>query len=441
MRLYSRDAIAAVIGPIGVIVLTITPIFLIPLADRFTTGSGILLNIGRIAGLAGMTLFSLALILSARFAFLEIWFGGLDRMYRMHHRMGVIAFLLLLIHPLTLVASYLPTSFTYATSLLIPGSDWAINYGLLALVGMIMLIILAVFADSFTFLPYQFLKRSHSFFGIFFFFAFLHTMLIPSDVSRNYFLKSYFILLSSAAIASYVYRTLGGKFWIKRYAYRVQEIRRPINTITEIRMLPYGKAFKYKPGQFIFIHFEGENISREVHPFSLSSTPYEHEISITVKALGSYTAQLANLQQGTVAKIEGPYGRFSFLNAPTRKQVWIAGGIGITPFLSMARTLTHLTGSAFEIDLYCCAKTWEEMFYLPELEHIVKLYPSLRVFSFYSNTSDYLTVDALVKQSGSFADKAFFLCGPPAMMRNLHNQLKKIGVPKHLLHNEAFQLL
>jgi len=445
MRVDKKYRIAAFVGPAGVVLLTFIPLFfwvaIIPLADRSATLSGGILNVGRIAGIIGMVLFALTLILSARFACLEKWFGGLDHMYRTHHRMGAVSFLFLLVHPLAVVTSYIPTSLKYATSFLIPSDDWALNFGLLALTGMIVLIVLAVFADSFTFLPYQVLKRGHSFFGIFFFFAFLHTILISSDVSRNFYLKGYFIVLTSAAIASYAYRTIGGKVLVKRYAYQVCEVRNPADRITEIRMIPYGKSFTYKPGQFVFVYFEGKSVSKEIHPFSLSSTPYERELAITIKALGDYTTRIRDISPGTVAKIEGPYGQFSFLNTSITRQIWIAGGIGITPFLSMARTLPYLEEGVYKVDLYYCAKTEEELVYVKELEHIMKLYPSFRVFSFCSTTSGYLTINDIVRQSEGIADKEVFLCGPHAMMRNLRKQLIFVGVPKHLIHSEVFQLL
>ncbi len=389
----------------------------------------------------GMALFAMTLILSGRLKFLEKYFGGMDKLYRVHHRTGIISFLLLLAHPLALIASYLPVSLMYATSLLIPSDNWPLNFGLFALTGMIILIIIAVFSGSFGKIPYHILKRSHALFGMFFFVAFLHMLLIPSDISRDPLLKGYLIFLSACGLSAYTYRTLGGKYFVKKYRYTVTRVRKLNESVAEIQMKPFDDPMAYHSGQFIFIQFRDGGINKEVHPFSLSSSPHQDIVTITVKALGDYTKELPYVRVGASAYIEGPYGYFSFANARNHHQIWIAGGIGITPFLGMARSLLHKNVEKFTVDLYYCAKRQDEIIQMQELTEIAKQYPTFRVIPVCSDVDGYLTAQTIVQKSGGLTEKDIFLCGPPPMMHGLIRQLRTLGVPRSLLHHEAFQLL
>ena len=127
-----------------------------------------------------------------------------------------------------------------------------------------------------------------------------------------------------------------------RFEYRVESVKAINDRVVAIEMAPRGRAMRFSPGQFVFVQFFQRGISTEAHPFSVSSTPEDGRLRIVVKALGDYTSRLPALRRGAVARIEGPFGKFSHHNCPNRKQVWIAGGIGITPFLSMAGTLARL---------------------------------------------------------------------------------------------------
>jgi predicted ferric reductase len=132
------------IGMSVVVALTFFPLIpwlvMKPLELRFSDAFFTLTSIGQISGLLGVTLFSLTLILSARLHFMEEYFGGLDRVYRVHSYLGTIAFLLLLIHPLVLAIRLIPLSVVDAAKSLLLGSDWAVNFGILSLLLMMSLL-------------------------------------------------------------------------------------------------------------------------------------------------------------------------------------------------------------------------------------------------------------------------------------------------------------
>ena len=126
-------------------------------------------------------------------------------------------------------------------------------------------------------------------------------------------------------------------------------------------MSPVNQKMDYKPGQFVFIRFLLSGVKElpsEWHPFSISSAPGEDKLAISVKALGDYTNALPKLKQGCIVEIEGAYGKFTYTNFKNRDQIWIAGGIGVTPFTSMAKSLPD---DGYSIDLYYSVKSETEL--------------------------------------------------------------------------------
>ena len=103
-------------------------------------------------------------------------------------------------------------------------------------------------------------------------------------------------------------------------------------------MRPIGRHMDFVPGQFAMVYIEAKD-GWHRHPFTIASAPHEDVVRVTVKALGDYTSRLQELiEPGMPAVIGGPHGRFSHWKG-TDRQVWIAGGVGVAPFLSWLRAL------------------------------------------------------------------------------------------------------
>lgn len=386
-------------------------------------------SLAQLTGLVGLVLFSLSIFLSGRFSFTETLFGGMNRVYIAHHQIGGIAFLLLLVHPLLIAASFLPFSLSRAASQLLPGISWPQTLGL---AGLFFLMSLMVFTYHVT-LPYQIWRFTHKFMGAAFFLGGLHSFFIPSTISRFIPLRIYMLTLCLIALASYLYRTLLGRLLIKRYVYVVESVKNVGNQTIEMLLYPAQSPLPYTPGQFIFIGFPKNPVLREVHPFSISSSPKNQQLRVSAKALGDYTTKLLSLQKGTVAQVEGPYGRFSYTNYFNHRQVWVGGGIGITPFLSMAQNLTP----DYTVYLYYCVKDQEEAVYLDEL----KTRPGLRVIPFFSKTQGRISAEIFQKDLGSdFPSFDFFICGPPPMMKSLRAGLTKLKISHARIHTEEFTM-
>lgn len=417
------------------------------LPDRFDGASRIMTSLGQALGLVGLAMFSINLVLGARWKWTENLFGGMNKVYIAHHILGGLAFTLLLLHPVALTLRYLlqgaggiaaqlylwPAGCS-VSGLLQVDPNCAVNYGVLALGVMILTLVVTFYVK----LPYHIWKWTHKFLGLAFFLGALHAVTIPSDVAIDQFLRGYTWFLVSAGLIGVLYRTVLGALVIPRLTYVVKEVRHQSPAIIEIVMEPKGPAMKYQPGQFLFIRFPERKGLKEIHPFSISSSPLEPTLSIGIKALGDFTKVLLDVKPGDVAVIEGPFGRTSYAYVPNHKQVWVAGGIGITPFLGMARALQAT--EPYQIDLYYSLVDRNETAFVAELQAIAATKPNFRFYPHYAKEVGYLTAEVIKRGSGPLSEKNLILCGPPPMMKGLKKQFADMHLDPKTIYSEEFSL-
>lgn len=419
-------------------VLTLIPIVMWlaiePLSFRFQNPGFILRSIGQITGLVGVALFAVTLVLGTRAEFLDGIFYGINNSYDYHHILGGISFILLLFHPVALAIRYVLISAGAAFGFLMSG-DFTVLAGEAALTLMIIFLTLTFFAK----LRYEVWKFSHKFLALAFFAASLHVFYISSDVAESTVLRAYIGILILSGFWAILYRTIFPGFFVKRYDYIIDEVRPVTANSFEIVMSAIGEKMSYQPGQFLFLNFRSKKIEKEIHPFSMSSAPSDDKLRIAVKELGDFSSHVKSLKAGDTARVEGPFGRFSYLNFPVHKnQIWVAGGIGIAPFISMARSLN--IAADYKIDLYYCVNKRDELSFFGELEEISKKYGNLRIFPFCLDEKGLITADKIKESSNGLAEKEIFICGPVIMIESLRNQLIKLGVKRRDIHTEEFKL-
>jgi predicted ferric reductase len=405
-------------------------LFMEPLNVRFMGANGFVKSLGDITGLVGMAAFSLVIILSARLKLFEKFFNGINEVYTAHHFLGGIAFSLLLFHPLLLAYNYLLFSVESAALFLLPSANnWAKNFGIAGL--LIMIITLAI--TFYTKLKYQTWKYTHKFLGLAFVFAVFHTFMGYGDVYSNIFLRIYFFILSALGIAAFLYRALFANFLVKTFEYKIKNIESKPDKIWELELEPKDKEINLKPGQFGFIKIINQHMSKEAHPFSFSSTT-GNPLKIAIKELGDYTKKINELRVGDLVFIEGPYGAFNFRNYGV-EQVWIGGGVGITPFLSMARSLSE-KDYGYKIKLYYLARDQGYLTFKDDFEKINLANKNLEVFFWPTSEKGLLTAKEIKVTKNS----DILICGPSPMMNSLKEQFNKIGVSKRKIHTEEFSL-
>ncbi len=435
---------------------TVRWLMLDPDFSRFSSVSGTFKAIGAWAGLIGFLLYAISFVLSTRKRWLENFFGGLNRVYIAHHLVGGLALIFILFHPFFLAIRYIEfsllTTLKDAGIFLLPriinfdGSYYevqeavAINSGIIALIGMAGLLILTFYIK----LPYRIWLFTHKFLGIAFLFAAVHSILVSSDVYSDGFLLFYFILWTLIGFGAFVSRTVFGGLFVRRSPYKVISSYTLPGNVVHIVMDPVNKPIDFKAGQFVFVKFlwsEKDGIIQEIHPFSIASGPSEpnNQIRLYVKALGDFTSTLKRLQPGTIVEVEGAFGKFIPSRYTDQPQIWVGGGIGITPLLSAAR---NFSPNHPPVDLYYSVQTRTEMVDQEALaEFLPKYYKQFRYFPYvFEETKTYLNARYIEEKSGGLKDKHIFICGPPPMMKSLRSQFRQLGVPNEKIHTEEFSM-
>jgi predicted ferric reductase len=180
----------------------------------------------------------------------------------------------------------------------------------------------------------------------------------------------------------------------------------------------------------VFLAFGGAS-GWQRHPFSIASAPTERRLEVAVKAVGDFTRDLHDtLRPGTPAKAAGPFGGFDY-RLGGRDQMWIAGGIGITPFMSWIRGLD----ATFDrhVDFYYSIACDADALYLDEIDAADAEHPTFHPHIVYTDRDGLLTAQQAAGGRPRGAEVWVYLCGPPQMTAALASGFHDLGVtPSHL---------
>ena len=385
-------------------------------------------HVGMTIGSLVIVLMSFSLFISTRPKWAEAYFGGLDKMYMTHRHTSTAAFLLIFIHLLIvplhvldlLIGNYLAiVSFAGIIAIVLPTLAPRIPY-----------------LNKLTGETYEGWKKLHKFIGIFFILGYVHSITVKAPTSKvaiNW--NQIFVILG---IASYLYTEVLKSFFKKHVPYTVEAVNHPNKSITEVVMRAKKHPIpRQKAGQFLFVRFKAEGLD-EPHPFTISSAPHEDVLRVTIKATGDFTRHLyGNLKPGTEAIIEGAHGMFDYKKGGA-KQIWLAGGIGVTPFLSFIRDLE--TGQLDrEVDFYYTVRHEEEAVFVEEIEEALKNQPRLKAHIRFSSIHGSLAIDHIVQNAGgNVSDRDVYMCGPLPMVQAFAQKFAEAGVPKDNIHFEEF---
>lgn len=455
--MFAIERVRDLRGPLCVgLFYAITLLLALPvLGGRFEGASGSLSAAGSLAGLLGITGFALNLLLGARLPHAPKLLGGLERLYGLHRANGRSAYLFVLAHVLLIVAARAADSLDAALALVTFNAGTVIALGLVAFVGMTFAIVATLYGRL-THETFVYVQRS---FGVVFVLGALHAFMTDGVKGASRPLAVYLGLLSVGALGAFAYRSLFADLLVRRYDYTVGEVRELDPYVVEIKMDPLGRSLVAKPGQFVFVTFYSDEFEArfhpvslssegrsavivlrpgdardQFHPFSLTSTPDDRHLSLVVKAVGDFTAALHALKPGARARVEGPYGEFSYLNTRSRRQVWIAGGIGITPFLSMARSLR---GSDFDITLIWGVNDRRQAYFADELNELSKRLSSLSFYLVPEDEAGFISA-GWVAERVPLTGVDILIVGPPPMERSLREQFLRAGIRAHHIHSERF---
>lgn len=419
-------------------------------APAIATGyTATLLAFSRLAALlAGYTLL-VQLWLIGRGKWLEADFG-LDKLTRIHRWNGFAAVLLVLVHVPTILMAYAPV-YNVQVPAVLPILMQNFEDITKAFIAEILLFVVA--ASSLVIarrrLKYEWWYYIHLVTYLIILLAVGHQLTNGKEILTLPWFKVYWLGLYVITAASILYYRFIMPFWKwNQHKFRVARVVSETNGVTSLYLRGQNlQNFHFEAGQFAKYWFVGKGYWLEEHPFSFSHEPNGQELRITYKNVGDFTAKLDRIPVDTPVVVDGPYGRFTAGLATQKRIVFIAGGIGITPIRAMLGELAR-TQDKRELWLFYSARTSSDLALKREIESLAKDLKLKLRYAITDNSTmskavihEMLTADIIKREVGALSKTDFYVCGPPAMMNALKQQLVEAGVSKDLIHYEQFSLV
>ena len=403
------------------------------------------------SGILSIGCMSLAMLLALRPRWPERWLNGLDKMYRLHKWLGISGLVLAVAHWLIAI-----------------GPKWAIQWQLIvrpqrgqrplpenelqaflaqfrglskemgewAFYACIVLISISLIKA----IPYGFFRKSHELLPVAYLSLVFHSVVLTK--------LDYWISPLGAVMAIML---IGGTCAAIVSLLGLVGMRRRVNgRIVDLHGFPSVKSLQveveiepdwpgHKPGQFAFAISDPKE---GAHPYTIASSwdPKSARVTFITKALGDHTSTLEQkLEVGQIGTIEGPYGCFTFEDGQS-VQIWIGGGIGITPFVAKMKELSqHDSIGTKVVHLYYSTAEIDD----EALERLADLAKAAGVsLSVVIDSRDgRLTADRIRQDVPEWRDASFWFCGPPRFGQILRADFARHGVPvESRFHQELFEM-
>ena len=409
-------------NPVGLLIIAATALFPAYQLFALPNVTDKIALFSQYLGLAALILMAWGQILSTRLKGIEAIFGGLDRVYVLHKWAGILAMIALLLHD-TIDADM--SGLGRETAL----NELAETLGEISLYGLLILVVVSVA----TFIPYHLWKWTHKAMGGLFAAGTFHFFFIMKPFAMSDPQGLYTGFFCMVGLAAYIWMLLP-ETMRPSYAYKIADIQATGDALA-VTLSPAGKRLRPEPGQFGVLRFIGAG-KAEPHPFSFSKIDEDGSLRVTIKALGDFTSSLRNaVQIGQDVRVQGPFGRFQ--HDGNAQEIWVAGGIGITPFLAWAHALE---ASDQHVDLFYCVKSRDQAPHLAELEALAGAKSNLDLHLVASNEKKRLSAQMISQcVQGNLSTMRVSFCGPVSLREALRKGMALHGVSARNFHYEEFE--
>ncbi len=328
------------LGPLAVVVSTVAGWF----AFAGATGEG-QVALGLFVGAASIVLMAWSFLLAVRIRVLEPLFGGLDRMYQVHRWAGSLAMVLMFWH--VRIEPEIEGGIRGASRAVAEAAEELAGVGEYLLYGLVAISLVRLF-------PYRWWRLTHKLIGVPFAFACWHFFTAEKPYANGSPWGWYFGGIMVAGLASYLYRVLWRDVVQRGTAYTVASVETSGSTM-ELELAPKGRPLRHEAGQFAVLKIQERGLS-EPHPFTIASSPESANLRFFIRDLGDWSGLLQSEDLvGSTVLVEGPYGRFEPV-AHGSPNLWVAGGVGITPFLSAIDALPIAEADDRPVLVYCVGR-------------------------------------------------------------------------------------
>ncbi|TVP94617.1 MAG: hypothetical protein EA381_19775 [Planctomycetaceae bacterium] len=434
--LQASGWLAAYVGTIGLVIA----IFLV---GRRPESRGFWIEFGALLGIVVLVMLILQFVLTGRYRGIGRPFG-IDIIVQFHRHAGILLLVAFLAHPLILIVSR-PEYLEYL--------DVRVNvlrtiFLAIATLAMASLVVLSVWRTVFG-LTYEWWRLSHAMLAaVVVFVGCVHAWQVGHYVDGPV-KRGFLVLLGASAFGSLAYVRLYRPWRSRNRRYRVIEVFEERGESTTLAFEPVGHpGLTFRAGQYAWLTIGETPFTLQQHPFSFSSSDRAApaRLEFTAKWLGDFTTSLQEISVGTNAFLEGPFGEF-VLDDDASGAVFIMGGIGVTPAISILRGMRDRGDSRPALLIYG-SPSWDETAFRKELNRLSHESP-LRVVYVLSQAKPewegevgYIDRELLERYIGERErTHAFFICGPEPMMDSVEHALLAIGIPLVQTRAERFDFV
>ena len=270
-------------------------------------------------------------------------------------------------HPIILFAAG-------SRSLALPDSIWQLPLGAVfagvSIVSLVLLVVMALWRTKLK-VSYETWHASHIVLALVAIGAGLSHMIAWGFYLTDPWKRAFWIAMVALWIALLLYVRIFKPLFMLRRPYRIAELRKERGDTVTLVMRPDGHAgFRFRPGQFGWLTLWGSPFKITGHPFSFSSSAEvdDGRVEMSIRRLGDFTSGVQTAPVGQRVYLDGPYGSFT-VGAACSVNVMVAGGVGITPMMSMIRTLADRDDKRKLILIYG-SRNWDSISFREELGRV-----------------------------------------------------------------------
>jgi predicted ferric reductase len=410
----------------------------------------LLMLLSGVLGILAYVLFSFQFLLASRPKLIDRCFG-MDRIYRFHMIIAILALISAFAHKMLKGIYYSESNQTELGDIAFAVFVGLSVFSILLMINKLFFRVQPVdyirkLLDKILRIKYQYKVLLHNLMLLALVIMFIHvTWAYTFETILP--LRIILIIYFAVPLATYINHKLLKRIY-KSKRYVVAEVKKESEQILTLKFKPEsGKVFNYLPGQFLYLKIKNREIPHDEHPFTISSSPSQKEnVAVTIKRLGDFTNSLTKVKIGDKAYIDGAYGMFSYLKQKeVKKLCFIAGGVGITPFLSMLEYMNSIHYDK-EVILLWGAKDISEVVRRIEIEDYAKrlsgfqFVPVLSGDISYNGEKGFITAELIKKYLEDVQEYDFYICGPPIMLDMQLKNLNSLGVPGKKIHYERFSI-
>lgn len=423
---------AVLVGPVLLRLLTAPPA---PLWTQLSTTTGLLALSAMVA----------AAVLPSRVRSLTRAFG-IEGVLEVHRSLGVMAGSLVLAHLACVVAAD-PSD----VMLLTPGNATRASVSATAAtIAIALLVGLALTRSRTRHLPYELWRWSHiGLAGVVLAGSALHVWFLQQLVA-DAVLGAVLAVLAVLLLAVLLHRWVLRALLDPAAEFLVREVRAESPTVSTLVLhrprarhaVDADAPWTFAPGQFAWLRLH-RSVAAPEHPFTIaSSAQHADEIEFTVRHhAGGFTASVARLRPGRPVWVDGPHGAFTADDAHSLTGlVMIAGGVGVTPMMSMLRTAAH-RGDARRFHLVLVVSRREDVLFRAELGELARVLDLQVTEVLRTPGGDAAALVAALGQEALPASLDYFVCGSPTLVGTAFRALDALGVPADHVRTEQFDLV